>query len=369
MLGYNKLLFISGRITYPFFQGGDGTYINNILTYIYKKFELNIKCVGYLDVASKIYSKKDILRQLSKLGVQFLISEDFIEYRVHDFFTCRLYLGLNEFLNFDFRDYTGSETLVLTQLNYSHLVIDNLSKLRSSCTLVHFVHDTHELNTLSLDKGSCIDLIVFNSKYTRSFFLQRYAPLTGKSMVVYPSICTKQSLRSSKVVEDRDKKILFVNPTKNKGADLVLGLIESMPNVQFLVQFNYDLTYLKVFEKLKNVDVSARVLDMSKIYSKSYLTIVPSLYEEPFGMVVIESNSFGLPVLASNCGGLPEALGEGGMLLAKDNLESWSQGIKRLCVDYEYYTVLSAKAVANAEKFVVGNQVEVLLEGIANANR
>ncbi|NEQ39104.1 MAG: glycosyltransferase family 4 protein [Okeania sp. SIO3I5] len=44
------------------------------------------------------------------------------------------------------------------------------------------------------------------------------------------------------------------------------------------------------------------------IYQVSDLTVIPSVYSEPFGRTVIESMSCGVPVLGSKIGGIPEIL-------------------------------------------------------------
>jgi glycosyltransferase involved in cell wall biosynthesis len=48
-----------------------------------------------------------------------------------------------------------------------------------------------------------------------------------------------------------------------------------------------------------------------RIYPEIDLLVVPSLWHEPFGRVVIEANSFGVPAIVSNRGGLPEIVTEG----------------------------------------------------------
>lgn len=48
--------------------------------------------------------------------------------------------------------------------------------------------------------------------------------------------------------------------------------------------------------------------DPSPLYQASDLTIVPSVWPEPFGRVIIESMACGTPVVASRVGGIPEIL-------------------------------------------------------------
>ena len=49
---------------------------------------------------------------------------------------------------------------------------------------------------------------------------------------------------------------------------------------------------------------------IEKQYIKADVLVVPSIWDEPFGRVVIEGNSYGLPVICSNKGGIPEIINE-----------------------------------------------------------
>ena len=63
---------------------------------------------------------------------------------------------------------------------------------------------------------------------------------------------------------------------------------------------------------------------------QSTLTVVPSLWQEPFSRVVIESLSYGTPVIVTNSGGLPEAIVDGqyGYVSKKNSLDLAAKIIK-----------------------------------------
>jgi glycosyltransferase involved in cell wall biosynthesis len=52
-------------------------------------------------------------------------------------------------------------------------------------------------------------------------------------------------------------------------------------------------------------------VDPSQFFKHIALLVVPSLWPEPFGRVIIEANSYGVPVLATSRGGIPELVYEG----------------------------------------------------------
>jgi len=63
-------------------------------------------------------------------------------------------------------------------------------------------------------------------------------------------------------------------------------------------------------------------LDLQSVYklmAEVDLTIVPSLWEEPFGRVIIESYNQGTPVIAGNIGGIPEVVSNSSFLMPNVN--------------------------------------------------
>ncbi|PPS43393.1 glycosyltransferase family 4 protein [Chroococcidiopsis sp. TS-821] len=57
-----------------------------------------------------------------------------------------------------------------------------------------------------------------------------------------------------------------------------------------------------------DVNFLGHVTNTTAVYQVSDVTVVPSLWSEPFGRVIIESMACGTPVVASRTGGIPEIL-------------------------------------------------------------
>jgi glycosyltransferase involved in cell wall biosynthesis len=88
---------------------------------------------------------------------------------------------------------------------------------------------------------------------------------------------------------------------------------------------------------LKNVYFTG-FLDHSKqreVWSKAACSIVPSIWKEPFGMVVLEAWAQERPVIANRIGGLPEIIddGENGVLVPCDDPREMARAILRILDD------------------------------------
>lgn len=81
--------------------------------------------------------------------------------------------------------------------------------------------------------------------------------------------------------------------------------------------------------------------------------VVPSLWREPFGRVVVEANAHGVPVLASRMGGLPEIVEDGttGYLFDSDDPEGLAGLLHRLADDG--LEVSASRCRAHAARFTV----------------
>lgn len=75
--------------------------------------------------------------------------------------------------------------------------------------------------------------------------------------------------------------------------------------------------------------------DLIKHYDNSDIMLVPSIWKEPFGLVVAEAMARGLPIIASNLGGPAEIVthNEDGLLVEPGNVQELASAIRQLSAD------------------------------------
>ena len=153
---------------------------------------------------------------------------------------------------------------------------------------------------------------------------------------------------------DPDGFITMINPVGVKGIDTLLAIASQLPQKKFLLVESWRLNddALQVLQArlttLPNVRFQTRVADMCEIYRQTQLLLVPSHWEEGFGMVVIEAQSCKIPVIASARGGLIEAVGDGGLLIEDyRNVDRWLEAIDKV-LDNKAYTAHCEKAQQHA---------------------
>lgn len=75
---------------------------------------------------------------------------------------------------------------------------------------------------------------------------------------------------------------------------------------------------------------------------RSSALVVPSLWEEPLGLVVLEAMACGVPVIGTSVGGIPEMIrsGRNGILIEPDDVPALAGAIDRIVADRRYHARL-----------------------------
>ncbi len=165
-----------------------------------------------------------------------------------------------------------------------------------------------------------VDVIITNSQANADFY-ERQEGLKSIPVGVFVDPSTVIASRHTR------KNILFINPSLEKGAGIVIQLAmmleKNRPDIQFEVlesRGNWQILVEQVTnhygekrEKLDNVMITSNTGDMRPIYSRARLLLAPSLWWESAGRIVVEAMLNAIPAIVTDRGGLPEMMGRGGI--------------------------------------------------------
>jgi len=110
--------------------------------------------------------------------------------------------------------------------------------------------------------------------------------------------------------EEKHSYVTFVNPCPEKGLSIFLKLAEKMPETQFLAVKSVAWTkpwHEQMLKKLPNVKIQAATEKIDDYLKLTRVLIVPSVWQEAFGLVVTEAQLRGIPVVSTDVCGLVEA--------------------------------------------------------------
>jgi glycosyltransferase involved in cell wall biosynthesis len=114
--------------------------------------------------------------------------------------------------------------------------------------------------------------------------------------------------------------------------------------------------------KLKNVTFTGWLKDeeLLALYESSDVLILPSIWDEPFGLVGIEAMSGGRPVIASRVGGIPDWLDDGktGYLVDPGMPDQIAEKVIKLFSDRNLLIQMGKNARKRAEQFSIEKHVE-----------
>lgn len=185
------------------------------------------------------------------------------------------------------------------------------------------------------------------------FTADKYHNVYGVNpLVIYPFI-----LRDQYQTQPTWQNVTFINPDPRKGLEIAVKVAQLCPEIQFSFIEGWPLSTQERRNLMEKLSVLPNVMllpsqnDMRAVYGKCKILLAPSVWEEGYGRVATEAQMSGIPVVASTRGGLPEAVGPGGVLLDPENpIEDWVRAVRKLWRDDQYHAVLSASALAHAQR-------------------
>lgn len=173
------------------------------------------------------------------------------------------------------------------------------------------------------------------------------------------------------------KKTLSLN---GKFVVLFVGRLIEVKGVKLLIEAAKTLSHIKniivviigegplqeyvAYESLrwKNIKYfgSIRNEQLPLYYNAADIVVVPSIYEEGYGRVILEALACGVPVVASRRGGIPEALTESVGVLIEPRVDEIVRVIKQLYANPNKLNFLKNKCRSYAENRFSDRNVEMI---------
>lgn len=179
-------------------------------------------------------------------------------------------------------------------------------------------------------------------------------------------------LRKKYNINHDDLAIMFSGrPVPQKGIKELLlafkALCNNYNNIKLIIVGNsgfgkeviteFDKELKEIAETIKEKVIFTGFIHNSKmpqIHAMSDIAVIPSIYDDPAPLVVMECMASGLPIITTDSGGIPEYIGNDNCICIKRNndiVKNLEWALENLITHGEYRSILGEKAHNYAQQF------------------
>ncbi|GEM_PF-2663210 len=199
----------------------------------------------------------------------------------------------------------------------------------------------------------------------------------GKKILVTPGF-SEQRFSKSKTEQNASKTILFVGRmTKEKGVFVLLDAFAKISKKAGAKLVLAGPPYEKelVEKKIKDLGISDSVQvlgfvsdkKLNELYNSAAVVAVPSLFQDSFGLSLMEAISCQKPVVSTDSLGIPGISGE--LVVKKNDSDDLAQVLEKLLSDKEFYAAAKNTAKEMSGYFLKEKVMESYLEAYSFACR
>lgn len=205
----------------------------------------------------------------------------------------------------------------------------------------------------------------------------------NKSLVITET--EKEQFRRKVGIFANNKVILYVGRlVPEKG---VLELIKAFNKIKYknatlliVGSANFSKNTMTGYEKkvLKEIELSDRQIittgyvhnsEIYKYHAIADLAVVPSIWQEPAGLVELEFQAAGVPVVATRVGGIPEFVSDKCILVDVNNVvDNLTTAIDEIINDGNELSLMSEEGIAFSNKFSKQNYYKEFLKILREIN-
>ncbi|MBP8959034.1 MAG: glycosyltransferase family 4 protein [Bacteroidales bacterium] len=234
-----------------------------------------------------------------------------------------------------------------------------LSVYKKGIPLIQFLHDQYLLCPINMFKNNivcqnrCITCSIM--RYPHKVLSNKVTAVVGCSQFIlnkllsygyFKTTLIKRVIYNSRKIDtgsgtprklNKNIHIGFIGSIEpNKGIEVLLRAFSRIetPNIWLFIAGSGNLNYVNYLKKkYKNSNLLWEGWTKpEEFFKKIDFLVVPSIWEESFGIVIIESFAFGIPVIGSRIGGTPEIIEENlnGLLFEPGNYEELAEKILKM---------------------------------------
>lgn len=348
-----RIMYICGM--YVPSHGGAEISMYSILKKLKEKYGW-----GILTVTDERYSKTKKLKQ-------------FNEIRIHTVSHKNREKGIEkEIIHF-------KPNVIITQLMWSDIAL-KLANKYSIPSIMRVCKVSIEIS-LAKDSQYAPTAIISTSKFVKDYVLGHWE---RESTIIKPLVEIENYIMKKEEFSPFENEFIFMfNPLERKGGLVFKEIANRLPSLKFGTVLGWSSLkekpdsntfseeYIKRitesegsvfdgslpeyvnFDNCNNIKVFPPENNPKKLYKKIRILLVPSQWEEAFGRVAIEAMANGIPVIASDIAGLRDSVGDGGILIEKENVNKWVKEILKF-KNKQYYK----KMLKRAKNWVKNNYSE-----------
>lgn len=196
-------------------------------------------------------------------------------------------------------------------------------------------------------------LIPSGQKRREIIFVGRLSPQKGGLLFAEAALKLKERFPDWRFVLVGARS--FGKPTL--GSDYEQRVVEAMRRLGAQGEITGYLSHEEVLERFKYAAIA----------------VVPSVWDEPLGLVVIEAMSGGCAVVASHRGGIPELVADAGILIDSGEAAAWAEHLSRLAEDAalqrHYQQAARARAVRCLDIHHTSAQLDAIRLELINSGK
>ena len=265
--------------------------------------------------------------------------------------------------------------------------------------IVQIIHDYYLLCPLSLynKNKKCSTNRCLKCKITR-FLHKKKSPKVDNLVCISNYVCNllekynyftnvkKDIIHNIRIINTKEENIqrtkcknlgYIGTLSSNKGVNWLISQFKMIKNDNINLYIAGKPTENSYLDELKQlIGNDTRIIYLGYMASTDFFKkidclVVPSLWEEPLGMVAIEACANGIPTIINNSGGLPEIIKSeyNGLICNFDNdLNSLYDSMNRIINDEQLYRLLITNTKKSVEYFLsidrLVNQYNDIIQGL-----